>query len=45
MRATLARLRRLLPRRRRRHWRYVSGRRHGFGLIALLALVLVHLCA
>ncbi len=37
----LSRLRRRLPRRRRRLWRYVSGRRHGAGLFIFTLLVLV----
>ncbi len=41
MRRLLTRLRRRLPRRRRRHWRFVSGRRRRIGVLvfALLALL------
>lgn len=37
----LSRLRRRLPRRRRRLWRYVSGRRHGAGVAVFALLVLM----
>jgi len=41
MRAWLLKLRRVIPRRRRRLWRYVSGRRRGAGLGAFALLVLI----